>query len=205
MEKKSYVLPPLPYGYRDLEPFISENQLKLHYEKHHDAYVKGANSILDKFEKARLEGAELDMKAELKALSFNVGGHILHSLFWENLAPDNKGGGKVGGRILDRIIREFGSFARFKSEFSLAAASVEGSGWAALVCAPETCQLMLMQVEKHNASLMPHADILLVLDVFEHAYYLDYKNERGGFIEAFWNIVNWEKVDERLARLDNPR
>lgn len=202
MKKKFYVLPGLPYGHKDLEPFISEEQLRIHHEKHHDAYVKSANAILEKFDKARSEGAELDMKAELKALSFNLGGHILHSLFWENMAAPGKGGGGIEGKILDEIIAEFGSFARFKSEFSLAAASVEGSGWAALVRVPETRRLALMQIEKHNVSLVPRADILLVIDVFEHAYYLDYKNERGMFIDAFWNIIDWKKVDARLAESD---
>jgi Fe-Mn family superoxide dismutase len=196
--RKFYVLPELPFGYRDLEPHISEKQLRIHHDKHHQGYVNGANAILQKLDKARKGGADLDIKSTLKALSFNIGGHILHSLFWPNLAPAGKGGGKPGGALGDAIEEEFGSFERFKKEFSQAAVSVEGSGWAALSFCRQTNRPIIMQIEKHNTNVYPMFKILMVLDVWEHAYYLDYKNERAKFVDAFWSIVNWDKVNKRL-------
>jgi len=196
-----YVLPKLPYGYNQLAPHISEEQLRIHYEKHHQAYVNGANAILQRVDKARKEGSDLDIRSTMKELSFNIGGHLLHSLFWDNLAPTGKSGGKPGGAIGDALEKEFGSFERFKKEFTQAAATVEGSGWAALTFCRQTNRPILMQVEKHNTNVYPMYRILMVLDVFEHAYYLDYKNERAKFIEAFWNIVNWDEVNRRLREV----
>ncbi|MCP8310828.1 MAG: superoxide dismutase [Candidatus Methylarchaceae archaeon HK01M] len=201
MEKTNYVLPKLSYGYKELEPHISEEQLKIHHQKHHQSYVNGANAIFENLEKARKDGIDLDMKSTLKALSFNIGGHILHSLFWDNLEPAGKGGGKPGGILGDAIAKEFGSLERFKKEFTQAAASVEGSGWAALTFQKQINRPIIMQIEKHNTNTYPNFEILMVLDVYEHAYYIDYKNERGKFIEAFWNIVNWDEVNKRLERL----
>jgi superoxide dismutase, Fe-Mn family len=196
--KKIYELPPLPYAADALEPHISREQLTLHHDKHHLAYVNGANAGLERLEKARREGTDTDMKATLKDLSWNVSGHLLHSLFWANMAPAGQGGGVPHGRIADMISAEFGSYDRFKKEFTQAAASVEGSGWAALAVCPLTDRLAIMQIEKHNANVIPSCKVLLVLDVFEHAYYVDYRNDRGKFIEAFWKIVNWDEVDKRL-------
>lgn len=201
MEKsKFYVLPTLPYGYKDLEPHISEEQLTIHHDKHHQAYVTGANAILEKLDKARKEGADLDMRSTLKSLSFNIGGHVLHYLFWPNLAPSGKGGGKPGGALGDAITREFGSFERFRKEFSEAANSAEGSGWAALTHCRQTNRLIVMQIEKHNVNIYPGFRILMVLDVWEHAYYLDYKNQRGKFVDAFWSVVNWDEVGKRFEK-----
>lgn len=200
-EKKFYVLPQLSYGYKDLEPYISEQQLTIHHQKHHNAYVTGANNILQKLDKARKENTDVDVKSTLKELSFNIGGHLLHSLFWGNLAPSAKGGGgKPSGDLAEWIDKEFGSFERFKKEFSQAATSVEGSGWAALTLCRQTNRLMIMQVEKHNTNVYPMFRIVMVLDVFEHAYYIDYKNDRAKFVENFWNIVNWSEVNKRLEQ-----
>ena len=199
---KFYSLPDLPYGYKDLEPYMSEEQLKIHHDKHHAAYVKGANAILEKFDKVRSEGTELDIKAALKELSFQIGGHLLHSLFWANLAPAGKGGGgEPGGKLAEVLKSEFGSFERFKKEFTQAAVSVEGSGWAALTFCKQTQRPIIMQIEKHNTNVYPMFKILMVLDVFEHAYYIDYKNERAKFVEAFWSSVNWNEVNRRLGEL----
>jgi len=199
MEKTNfYVLPKLPYDYADLQPYMSKEQLTIHHDKHHQAYVNGANSILQKLDKARKDGADVDMKSTLKELSFNIGGNLLHSLFWNNLAPPKKAGGKPGGVLGKEIEKEFGSFERFKKEFSQAAISVEGSGWAALTFCRQTRRPIIMQVEKHNTNVYPGFRILMVLDVFEHAYYIDYKNDRAKFVEAFWSIVNWDKANERL-------
>lgn len=196
---KLYDLPKPPYGYRELEPHMSEEQLTIHHQKHHQTYVNGANGIFEKLERARKDGIDLDMKATLKELSFHIGGHILHSLFWENLTPANKGGGgEPQGELVLAIGEEFGGFDRFKKEFTQAALSIEGSGWAVLALDKETQRLLIMQIEKHNLNLYPGFDILMVLDFWEHAYYIDYKNEKAKFIEAFWNIVNWERVGKRL-------
>ncbi|MEM3555109.1 MAG: superoxide dismutase [Candidatus Micrarchaeia archaeon] len=195
-----YSLPELDYGYGELSPYISEEQLRIHHQKHHQAYVNGANAILAKLDKARKEGIDVDIKATLKELSFNIGGHLLHSIFWKNLAPPSKTN-KPGGKMADAIEKEFGSFERFKKEFSQAALSVEGSGWAALSFCEQTDRLMIMQIEKHNVNVYPTFKILMVLDVFEHAYYIDYKNDRARYVDAFWNIVNWEEVERNLERI----
>ena len=197
MEK--ITLPDLPYGYKDLEPYISEEQLRLHHLKHHQAYVNGVNAAYEKLEKARKEKAEIDTKAVLKDLAFNTGGNVLHDLFWANLMPKENGNAPEGA-ILGAMEEEFGGFERFKEEFSKAAVSCEGSGWAALsYCAPQN-KLQIMQIEKHSNNTYPDFKILLVLDVWEHAYYLDYKNERAKFVEAFWNIANWPEVNRRFEK-----
>jgi len=198
---KFYALPKLPYDYKDLEPYMSEEQLRIHHTKHHQAYVNAANSILQKLDKAHKENLDIDVKAVLKELSWNIGGHLLHSLFWENMAPPSKAGGKPGGKLADVIEKEFGSFERFKKEFSQTAITVEGSGWAALTYYLQTGRPLIMQVEKHNTNVYPMFRILMVLDVFEHAYYIDYKNDRAKFVENFWNIVNWDTVNKRLEEL----
>jgi len=194
---KLYVLPQLAYGYKDLEPYISEQQLTIHHQKHHQAYVNGANNILQKLDKARKENTDLDMKSTLKELSFNIGGHFLHSLFWANLAPASKSG-KPGAALGDALAKEFGSFDRFKKEFTQTAVSVEGSGWAALSWCRQTSRPIVMQIEKHNTNVYPTFRILMILDVFEHAYYIDYKNDRARFVEAFWNIINWNEIGKTL-------
>ena len=199
---KIYTLPKLPYGYKALAPYISEEQLTLHHQKHHQAYVTGANAILDRLDKARKENADLDMKSTLKELSFHIGGYRLHNLFWENLAPAGGGGGGVPKGELGQAIDDgFGKFERFKKEFTQAASGVEGSGWAVLTYCMNTGRLLIMQLEKHNVNVIPGYRILMALDVWEHAYYLDYKNERPKFIEAFWNIVNWVEVNQRLEAI----
>lgn len=197
--EKFYLLPKLPYALNELAPHISEEQLKIHYEKHHQAYVNGANSLLEKMDSARKEGAELDIKSLLKELSFNIGGFLLHSLFWENLAPESKTVKEPSGEFAEILKQEFGSFERFKTEFTKTALTVEGSGWAALAYCKKTKRPILMQIEKHNVNIYPSFKILMVLDMFEHAYYIDYKNGKAKYADAFWNIVNWGKIEERLV------
>ncbi|OGY23477.1 MAG: superoxide dismutase [Candidatus Woykebacteria bacterium RBG_13_40_15] len=193
-QKGLYTLPPLPYGYGDLIPFLSSEQLKIH----HAAYVTEVNNILEKLDKDRKEGSNLDIKGVLKALSFNLGGHVLHSMFWANMMPANKARKEPSGSLSKLIKKEFGTFERFRKEFSLTASSVEGSGWVALTYCNQTGQLLLMQIEKHNTNIYPTCRILMVLDMFEHAYYIDYKNEKKKYIETFWNVVNWEEISRRL-------
>jgi Fe-Mn family superoxide dismutase len=200
-DSRFYTLPKLPYEYTALAPYISEEQLKLHHQKHHQAYVNGANAVFEKLDKARKENADLDMKATLKELSFHIGGFKLHNKFWENMAPAGKGGGGVPkGGLAKAIDAEFGKFDRFKKEFTQAAASAEGSGWAALTFCRKTGRPLIIQIEKHNTNVIPGYDILMVLDVWEHAYYLDYKNDRAKFVDAFWNIVNWDSVGQRFDK-----
>lgn len=197
--QKYYSLPPLPYDYGALDPVISEEQLRIHHDKHHNAYVTAANDLLQKLEAARSGGSDLDMKAILKALSFNIGGHTLHSIFWKNMAPAGKGGGGTpSGTLGDAITAEFGSFDRFKKEFSAAATSAEGSGWAALSRCRMTGRPLIMQIEKHNVNVFPACSVVMVLDVWEHAYYLDYKNDRPKFVDNFWQVVNWDYVSQRF-------
>jgi superoxide dismutase, Fe-Mn family len=194
-----YSLPKLPYEYAALAPFISEEQLKLHHLKHHQAYVNGANAIFEKLDKARKDNVDLDLKATLRELSFHIGGFRLHNRFWENLAPAGKGGGGVPkGELAKAIEEEFGKFERFKKEFTQVATSTEGSGWAVMTFCTKTNRPIIMQAEKHNVNIMPGFEILMVLDVWEHAYYLDYKNDRAKFVESFWNIVNWDMVGKRF-------
>lgn len=197
MNSKLYQLPDLPYEYDALEPVITSDLLALHHDMHHKAYVDGANKILEELKTARENEEDLDFGAKYKALSFNIGGHILHSLFWENLRPVT---GQVGmpPELKKAIVDEFGSEERFMEEFAKTALKVEGSGWAALTYCNKTKRPMIMQIEKHNVNLYPLFSILLVLDVWEHAYYLDYENKRGDFIDKFWEIVNWEVVAKRL-------
>jgi superoxide dismutase, Fe-Mn family len=198
--EKFYTLPKLPYDYAALAPHISEAQLTLHHTKHHQAYVTGANALLERLDKARKDQTDPDMKATLKELSFHIGGYRLHSLFWENMAPAGKGGGGApGGELAKAIDAEYGSFDRFRREFTQAASGVEGSGWAVLTHDLQTNRLLVMQIEKHNVNLVPGFRILMALDVWEHAYYLDYRNDRAKFIEGFWSIVNWKEVNARFV------
>lgn len=196
---KKYELPQLPYGYSALEPHISEEIMKLHHDKHHAGYVNGANAALEKLEKARNSEIQIDMKAVLRDYSFNFGGHILHSVFWPNMAPPGKGGGTPGGKIADKINKNFGSFDKFKAQFSDAAKTVEGSGWALLLYDSQIDQLVLTQIEKQNFMHLPELKILLGVDVWEHAYYLQYKNDRGKYVESWWNVINWDDVDKRFS------
>ncbi|MFA5076599.1 MAG: superoxide dismutase [Patescibacteria group bacterium] len=197
--EKTYTLPELPYGYDALAPHMSEEQLKLHHQKHHQAYVNGANALVEKLAKARTENTDLDMKATLKELSFHIAGHQLHCLFWANLSP--AAGQVPTGKLAELIDRDFGSLERFKKEFTQAAASTEGSGWAILTYCPQTERLLIGQLEKHNINVYPTYPFLLVVDVWEHTYYLDYKNDRAKFLENFWPIVNWAEVGKRLERI----
>ncbi len=199
---KKYKLPELPYKYGALSPHISGEQLKIHHDIHHKGYVDGANKILEKLERSRKKGeCELDLGAELSALSFKIGGHVLHSLFWPNMCPEDEVEERPGGSLEDAIDREFGSLENFKNEFTKAAAGVQGSGWGALGYCKETERLVIMQIEKHNVNIAPAFPILMVVDVWEHAYYLDYKNKRGDFLKAFWKVVNWKEISKRHEEL----
>ncbi|MEM4398983.1 MAG: superoxide dismutase [Candidatus Nitrosocaldus sp.] len=194
-----YTLPSLPYAYSALEPHIAKEIMELHHSKHHQAYVNGANAALDKLEQARKNNFQgVDVRAIERDLSFHLSGHILHSIFWPNMKPS--GGGKPGGLLADMINANFGSFDAFKAQFTETAKSVEGIGWAMLVYEPSSDQLLTLNVEKHNMQAAHGTVPLLVLDVWEHAYYLQYKNDRASYINAWWNVVNWDDADTRLKK-----
>lgn len=194
---KKFELPPLPYAYDALEPMISKQIMTLHHDKHHAAYVNGANAALEKLEKSRKGEMEIDVKAVLRDLTFNANGHILHSIFWSNMQNPAESN-KPGGKIADLINKDFVSFDSFKKEFGTAAKTLEGSGWAILGYEPETKQLMVMQVEKHNLSHVANMKILLALDVWEHSFYLQYLNDKTKYVDNWFSIVNWDDVDKRL-------
>ncbi|NMJ86631.1 MAG: superoxide dismutase [Thaumarchaeota archaeon] len=196
---KKYSLPDLPYKYDALEQHISKDIMTLHHDKHHLAYVNGANAALEKLENARKDNFKgVNVRSVTRDLSFHVSGHVLHSIFWPNMKAN--GGGKPGGKLADMINIDFGSFDAFKSQFSEVAKTVEGIGWAILAYDPLSDQLMTFNIEKHNMQVGQGVVPLLVLDVWEHAYYLQYKNDKGSYITAWWNVVNWDDVDTRLGR-----
>ncbi len=195
-----YTLPDLPYKYNALEPVISEEIMRLHHDKHHAAYVTGANTALDKLEKARKGELQIDIKAVLRDFSFHFGGHVLHSIFWPNMASPGKGGGAPGGAIADKMKQDFEGFDKFKQQFSDAAKTVEGSGWALLLYDNTTDQLVLTQIEKQNFMHLAQLPILLGIDVWEHAYYLQYKNDRAAYVDKWWEVVNWSDVDSRFQK-----
>jgi Fe-Mn family superoxide dismutase len=199
MKVKKLELPPLPYKYDALEPVISKKIMELHHDKHHKSYVDGANTALEKLEKFRKGEVELDIRATLRDLSFHMNGHVLHSIFWPNMRPPEENN-KPGGKIADLINKNFGSFEAFKKEFGNAAKTVEGSGWAILVKDEEN-NLYVIQVEKHNLMHIAELKPLLVLDVWEHAYYLDYLNDRGKYVDSWWKVVNWDDVEKRLEKV----
>ncbi|WP_048174683.1 superoxide dismutase [Methanosarcina siciliae] len=201
MAKDLYKLPPLKYGYADLEPYISEEQLRIHHDKHHQGYVNNTNALLEMMDKARKDGTDFDYKATAKALSFNLSGHVLHDFFWWEMTPASNASKEPVGEFAEAIKEDFGSFERFKKEFSKVASSVEGSGWAALTFCNDTKRLGIVQIEKHNVNLVPDFPIIMDLDVWEHAYYIDYKNDRGKFIEGFWNIIDWEELDKYFKKI----
>ncbi len=197
---KKYELPPLPYSYEALEPYISREIMTLHHTKHHQAYVTGANAALERLEKQRKGENPENVRGILRDLSFNLSGHKLHAVFWPNMAPSGKGGGTPGGSLADQINRDFGSFEAFKKQFSDAAKNVEAVGWAILTYDAESDTLLIYQVEKQNFMHPPDLPLILTLDVWEHAYYLQYKNDRASYVDNWWNVVNWNDVEKRFAK-----
>lgn len=196
---KPLTLPALPYGYEALEPIMSATTLKLHHDKHHQAYVDGANKIIDKLNAARLANEVLDMKPLLKELSFHLGGHLLHNLFWKIMrAPQTDN--RPSETLLVVIKENFGSWERFQTEFEQTAVSVEGSGWAALMLCPSGSCLAISQIEKHNTNHFVGFTPILAIDVWEHAYYVDHQNNRAQFVKNFWQIINWEEVENIHAK-----
>lgn len=195
---KKYVLPELPYAYDALEPHISAEIMELHHSKHHQNYVNGANAALEKLEAARKDGSiAVVVTALSKDLAFNLGGHTNHSLFWENLGPN--GGGKPTGALAAAIDADFGSFEEFQKYFAAAALGLQGSGWAVLAYDKIGERLVIEQMTDQQGNLSIDLVPLLLLDMWEHAFYLQYKNVKADYVAAVWNVFNWDEVATRYA------
>lgn len=196
--KVAHELPKLPYPYNALEPVIDEQTVRLHHDIHHAAYVKGLNLAEEKLDEARKsENYDLIKHWEREA-AFHGSGHILHTIFWENLSPN--GGGEPDGELAEAIKKDFGSFGACKAQLTAASILVEGSGWGILAYQPIFTKLVILQAEKHQDLTQWGAIPLLVIDVWEHAYYLKYQNKRADFVANLFNIINWKNVEERYKK-----
>jgi Fe-Mn family superoxide dismutase len=190
-------LPPLPYAYNALEPYYDEVTLRIHHDKHHLAYVNGLNKAEEKLAEARASGDFSLIQYWERQLAFHGAGDVLHTIFWQNMAPNS--GGEPTGELMNLIKRDFGSFDNFKKQFSDAAVAIEGNGCAVLGWQPQYQKLYIHTIENHQKQLIPGMQPLLVLDVWEHAYYLKHQNRRADWVENWWHIVNWRDVSERLS------
>jgi Fe-Mn family superoxide dismutase len=191
-----YILPDLPYDYGALEPHLSARIMELHHDHHHRAYVEGANRAIEQLMEARHKNDFHLIAAIEHALAFNVSGHVLHSIFWQNMSPD--GGDRPSGALLRMINRDFGSFDVFKNQLLGAAETILGSGWGALVFDPVTRRLGTSQIHDHQGEITQGGIPLLVLDAWEHAYYLQYQTDKAKYFEALWNLWDWNDVTRRL-------
>src|SRR5215813_5294329 len=194
-----YVLPDLPYDYAALEPHVSGKIMELHHDRHHRAYVEGANKGVQRILEARAEKNFDNIAALEKALAFNISGHVLHSIFWQNMSPG--GGGEPQGELAEAIERDFGMFELFKAQMIHAASTIMGSGWAALVWDPVIHRLGTTQIHDHQSEVTQGGLPLLVIDAWEHAYYLQYHTDKAKFFNALWNIWDWDDVAARFDRL----
>ena len=192
-----YELPELDYAYDALEPRISGEIMELHHSKHHANYVNGANAALEKLAAARKSGDFAAVTGLSKDLAFNLGGHTNHSLFWKLLSPN--GGGQPTGELAEAIERDFGSFEKFQAHFNAAALGLQGSGWAVLGYDTIAERLVIEQMTDQQGNLSINLKPVLLLDMWEHAFYLQYKNVKADYVEAWWNVVNWDDVNERFA------
>jgi Fe-Mn family superoxide dismutase len=191
-----YILPDLPYDYAALEPHISGAIMELHHDKHHRAYVDGANKAIEALLEARHSGDLSGIAAIERRLAFHISGHVLHSIFWRNLSPD--GGGRPDGILGESIDRDFGGFERFKQQMLQVAGTMMGSGWAALVWDPLACRLGTSQIHDHQSEITQGSVPLLVIDAWEHAYYLQYRTDKARFFEALFSLWNWADVENRF-------
>jgi Fe-Mn family superoxide dismutase len=191
-----YTLPELPYDYAALAPHISGEIMELHHSKHHAAYVAGANAALDAMAEARATGAFGTIPMLEKNLAFNLGGHVNHSIFWTNMSPD--GGDKPVGALAAAIDDQFGSFDAFVGHFTATAMTIQGSGWATLAWDALGKKLVIVQVYDHQGNVPLGLTPLLMLDMWEHAFYLQYKNVKADYVKAWWNVANWGNVQARF-------
>ena len=192
-----YTLPDLPYDYSALAPHIAPEIMELHHSKHHNTYVTALNDTLDKLAAAREKGDFGTIVGLEKTLSFNLGGHINHSIFWKNLSPD--GGGKPTGDLAAAIDDQFGSFDAFQGQFTAAASTIQGSGWAILAKEPIANKLLIFQLFDQQANVPVGLTPVVMLDMWEHAFYLQYKNVKPDYIKAWWNVVNWADAQDRFG------
>jgi Fe-Mn family superoxide dismutase len=192
-----YSLPELNYDYSALAPHISAQIMELHHSKHHAAYVAGANTALEKLAEARDANDFANINRLQKDLAFHLGGHTNHSIFWKNLTPDSQE--RPTGELAAAIDEFFGSFDKFRAHFNAAALGLQGSGWAFLAWDAIGGQLIIEQLYDQQGNIAAATTPLLMLDMWEHAFYLDYKNVKGDYVTAFWNIVNWDDVATRFA------
>jgi superoxide dismutase, Fe-Mn family len=192
-----YVLPDLPYDYAALEPHLSATVMQLHHDKHHRNYVVGANAAVERLFEARRQRDFAQVAAIEEALAFNLSGHVLHSLFWKNLSPE--GGGPPEGALGEDIARDFGSFESFQQQIVAAAGSIMGSGWAALVWDPVARRLGTTQIRDHQSQITQGGVLLMVIDAWEHAYYLQYRTEKAEYFKALWHLWNWPDIARRYA------
>lgn len=193
----TYVLPQLPYSYDALEPYISAEIMELHHTKHHQAYVDGANAALAALETARANADMAAINMYEKNLAFHLGGHTNHSIFWKNMTPNAKAGPE--GELASAIDADFGSLDNFKKQFTASAMGLQGSGWAVLAYDTISGHLITFQLYDQQGNVPVGTVPLLMLDMWEHAFYLDYKNVKGKYVEQWWNIVNWDDVEARYA------
>ncbi|MBF0933181.1 MAG: superoxide dismutase [Actinomyces graevenitzii] len=191
-----YTLPELPYDYAALEPHISGRIMELHHDKHHAAYVAGANSALEALAAAREEGNLGAINLWEKNLAFNLGGHTNHTIFWNNLSPN--GGGEPEGELAEAINDSFGSFEKFRAHFTATALGIQGSGWAVLAYDSISGKLVIFQLFDQQANVPVGTVPLFMVDMWEHAFYLDYLNVKADYVKAIWNIANWSDVAKRL-------
>jgi superoxide dismutase, Fe-Mn family len=198
----TYSLPELPYDYQALEPHISARIMELHHSKHHKAYVDGANNALATLAEARETSNFANINRLEKDLAFHLGGHVNHSIFWTNLAPG--AGGAPEGELAAAISEFFGSFEAFVAHFNAASLGIQGSGWGVLSWDPVGARLIVQQLFDQQANTAQGTIPVLQLDMWEHAFYLDYQNVKADYVQAFWKIVNWENVAQRFeaARLN---
>lgn len=194
----AHELPPLPYDYAALEPHIDEQTMRLHHDKHHNGYVVGLNAAEDKLASARDSGDFAAIAALERAIAFHGCGHINHCIFWNNMSAN--GGGEPSGAMAAQIRTDFGDFGKFQAQFSAASATVEGNGWGVLAWSPQLGKLYTLGMINHQMLGLSGSVPLLMLDVWEHAYYLKYQNQRPGYIKAWWNVVNWKDVDARFEK-----
>lgn len=199
---KKFKLPDLPYDYSALEPVISGEIMQLHHQKHHNTYVNKLNEALEKYEEAESKEDLATMIALQPAIRFNGGGHLNHSIFWTNLAPVGKKGGEPPkGELKEALNEQWGSLERFIEVFNGKAASIQGSGWCWLGHSKEQNQLAIFSCSNQDPLAGTYTAIpLLGIDVWEHAYYLQYKNARPDYLKAIWKVVNWENVFERFLQ-----
>eukprot|EP01114_Cavostelium_apophysatum_P014985 TRINITY_DN3_c0_g1_i1.p1 TRINITY_DN3_c0_g1~~TRINITY_DN3_c0_g1_i1.p1 ORF type:complete len:260 (+),score=74.39 TRINITY_DN3_c0_g1_i1:34-780(+) len=200
-QKSGYTLPDLPYDYSALEPVVSGEIMQIHHKKHHQAYVTNLNAALEKYHAAESKNDLAEMIAQQAAIKFNGGGHVNHSIFWTNLAPQKQGGGGApSGDLAKRIEQQFGSFNDFVSKFNTKTGAIQGSGWGWLGYNKEDDKLVIATCANQDPLSTVGMTPLLGIDVWEHAYYLQYKNARPDYLKAIWGVVNWKNVTERFEQ-----